>query len=78
MFRALKNKDGTPFTSPASAESFMFWEMSANSGPESFALSEFWLKRICYEYESHEQNEYFEPLPDNRPCPWPPFGDAAA
>ena len=55
IFWALKNKDGSPYVSTASADSVMFWEMSKDSGPESFVLSEYWLKRISYEYESHDK-----------------------
>ena len=55
VFWALKNKDGSAFLSTASTESVMFWNMSSNSGPDCFTLSEFWLKRICHEYDSHDK-----------------------
>ena len=54
IFWALKNKDETPYVSVASVESVMFWEMSRDSGPDSFILSEYWLKRIQFEYDSHD------------------------
>ena len=53
-FWASTNKDGSPYVSAASVESVMFWEMAVDSGPESFVLSEYWLKRISFEYSSHD------------------------
>ena len=54
-FFSLKHKDGRPYISTCSVDSVMFWEMSVNKTEESFDLSEFWLKRIDYEYKSHDQ-----------------------
>ena len=54
-FFALKNRDGSSYTSVCSFDSVMFWELSCNKTVDSFELSEYWLKRLSHEYECHDQ-----------------------